>query len=277
MYPKHAQALRLAGVTGDNHFPKLRTVLRKIRARTTRKNPNQWKRDRARQTYFCLGVSSFWEVPLHKIIKRLRNKHNLKWLRFSMSHHHFSNLGELFAQDLQTKILQNVESEDYRTRPCNCRGTCAFNGKCRHHMVVYKATCTLCDHFYIGATQRSLKDRMRGHCQDVRDLLSRRKPSDTFANHMATHWRPRNEIPTAGQVRDALRYEILWQGNPLRCQKSFGKLGCHLCQRERIALLQASQSDQASRLMNSSLELYGGCRHKPRFHRLRMQGTDDPG
>jgi hypothetical protein len=51
-------------------------------------------RDRERATYFCIGYSTIWGEPLHKELKRLRDKHGLTWLRIAMSYHKFSNLGE---------------------------------------------------------------------------------------------------------------------------------------------------------------------------------------
>jgi hypothetical protein len=82
---------------------------------------------KSRAVFFCLGFSKFWKTTIHVLLRRLRNKHNLLWLRVSMSFHRFSNLRELFQGHLNKILLRNVDSEDLRDRPCNCPG----RGSCR--------------------------------------------------------------------------------------------------------------------------------------------------
>ena len=60
--------------------------------------------------------------------------------------------------------------------------------------------------------------------------------------------------------------KIIWQGNPITYMKSFRKLDCLLCMKERIAILDAHKKDPKE-LINSQNELYGSCRHKTKFHR----------
>jgi hypothetical protein len=55
---------------------------------------------KSRAAFFCLGFSKFWKTPIHVILRRLRNKHNLLWLRVSMSYHRLNNLRELFQGHL---------------------------------------------------------------------------------------------------------------------------------------------------------------------------------
>ena len=55
--------------------------------------------------------------------------------------------------------------------------------------------------------------------------------------------------------------------------KSFGRLDCQLCMKERIHILQGLESDRNAKtntLINASSELYGSCRHKPKFHRYQI-------
>ena len=62
--------------------------------------------------------------------------------------------------------------------------------------------------------------------------------------------------------------DILWKGNPITCVKSFGKINCSLCMKERLLILNAlGDKMDKKRLINSNNELYGACRHKPKFHR----------
>ena len=54
--------------------------------------------------------------------------------------------------------------------------------------------------------------------------------------------------------------------------KLFRKLNCTLCMKERIQILKYSKRDPNS-VINSNSEIYGACRHKPRFHRYRPNCT----
>ena len=72
--------------------------------------------------------------------------------------------------------------------------------------------------------------------------------------------------------------EVIWKGNPISCSKSFGKLNCTLCMKERLAILKTlGDKDNKRRLINSNTELHGACRHKPKFHRFThyTSSTDD--
>ena len=65
---------------------------------------------------------------------------------------------------------------------------------------------------------------------------------------------------------------ILWQGNPISVSKSFVKFNCSLCMRERLEILKAFKY-QPLRLINSSNELFGACRHRPVSHRYNSYTT----
>ena len=82
----------------------------------------------------------------------------------------------------------NVQSRDFMTRDCNCKpghGTkfCVYRNVCGEALVIYKATCLRTGKYYIGCTQQFLKDRMKGHEQDIRKLYINNKKSDTYASH----------------------------------------------------------------------------------------------
>ena len=73
-----------------------------------------------------------------------------------------------------------------------------------------------------------------------------------------------------------MKVSILWQGKPISNMKTFGKLNCTLCMRERMELLKAKNLDKMRKnkyLINSSTEVYGACRHKPKFHRFAISKT----
>jgi hypothetical protein len=196
-----------------------------------------------------------------------------------MSYHPFNNLRKLFQGHLNKVLLRNVDSEDLRDRPCNYPGcgSCRFNNVCRKALIVYKVKIPQTGKYYIGATSQTLKKRVAGHLQDTRKLLRDGVRSSTLASHLAQMWqRNSNSIPTAGMLRDELTYSILWQGDLFSCSKTFGKLACKLCQKERVALLRHSWTEEAN-MLNDRSEIHGLCRRTARFHRLCMRsGTDDP-
>ena len=68
--------------------------------------------------------------------------------------------------------------------------------------------------------------------------------------------------------------DILWKGNPISCSKSFGKLNCLLCMKERLLILKTPGDNAEKRLINSNNELYGACRHKSKFHRYTTTNSN---
>ena len=55
--------------------------------------------------------------------------------------------------------------------------------------------------------------------------------------------------------------------------KTLMKLNCNLCMNERLGILNANRKDKfvnTRKLINSCTEIYGVCRHKPRFHRYAL-------
>ena len=106
---------------------------------------------------------------------------------------------------------------------------------------------------------------MTQHFNETVEAANKGQSSDTCAKQFAKQ-AIKGEKITAKHVRDRTSLEILWQGNPLSSSKSFGKLNCSLCMKERLEILKAMKQ-QPKRLINSSNELYGACRHRPVFHR----------
>ena len=64
-----------------------------------------------------------------------------------------------------------------------------------------------------------------------------------------------------------VQVDILWKGNPLSCVKTFGTRGCKLCAKERMAILKLVRLEP-DKAINKNNEVYGACRHRPRFHRF---------
>ena len=273
LYPDHAKALRTANLAPSS-FPTMKEIIEETECENEKKNAKEKKkRSNSRQVYFCIGQNKVWggKHAIHAKIKTLRNKYNLKWLRTSMSYHKFSNLREQLQADLGAKLMKGIGSLDFDTLQCNCNarskvnGKCPYNNICRQSIVVYKATCDVTKKFYIGNTQQKLKARMTQHFNETKDAANNGSSTDSFAKHFA-HQDIREGETTVKQVRDRTTIEILWKGNAISCSKSFGKISCSLCMKERLEILKASKQ-QPKRLINSCNELYGACRHRPVFHR----------
>ena len=155
-----------------------------------------------------------------------------------MSYHKFANLREIFQHDLSSKLTKGLQSKDFMDHDCNCQSSnkdendlCIYKGKCRRSIVVYKATCLICSMPYIGNTQQQLKARMDQHFGDVVKLVNKGDKSDSFASHFAKHFSDdKKDVKVKRKdVRSMVKMDILWQGNPISCMKTFGQLNCRLC------------------------------------------------
>jgi hypothetical protein len=193
-----------------------------------------------------------------------------------MSYHRFSNLREILQGDLTAKLLKGIESRDFMPEPCNCKkeSLCRYLGKCRESIVVYQATCLSTGKAYIGNTQQHVKTRMQQHTADTKKLFTSEKKSDSFAEHFAA------QIPKDTKTPDISKHinfkvEILWKGNPLSCVKTFGTRGCRLCEKERLEILRLVKQ-QPTKAINKNSEIYGACRHKPKFHKFCRLTSQPP-
>jgi hypothetical protein len=230
------------------------------------------EKDRKRAIYFKAGYSTAWgKTPIHKIIGGIKkNFPELSWLRVSMSYHRFMNVREIFQGDLNKKVTEGVVSLDFRNLTCNCRNKegCPYKGHCGSPIVVYQATDLTTNKRYIGNTQQFVKKRMQQHVQDVKRLVTQGKSSDSFAAHFA------RSVPEGTEKKQIngfvkIKVDILWQGDPLATVKTFGTKKCKLCAKERVAILRMTKFTPHLAI-NTNNEIYGACRHKPRFHRFDL-------
>jgi hypothetical protein len=97
LYPRHCESLNQAGL-----LPKYVPTLQEILALNVGKE--KWKEEKLerdkqqnRSIYFCIGYSKLWREPIHKILKKLRKRVDLTWLRLSMSYHRFPNMREMLV------------------------------------------------------------------------------------------------------------------------------------------------------------------------------------
>ena len=274
LYPTHFEALSNAKLIKEENVPTLgasKNQMAKDAADTASQAlKKRRERDRKRAIYFKIGFTDFWRKPVHKIIKERKAKFpSLSWLRVSMSYHRFNNIREHFQGDLNAKLADGLNSLDFEDLDCNCRKKelCPYGGRCRRSIVVYKATCLQSGKQYIGNTQQHVKKRMQQHVQDVKSLVVHNKQSDSFASRFASLV-PRGIERKEIKKHVKLKVEILWQGKPLSTVKTFGTRNCKLCAKERLAILKFTR-EQPKQAINKCNEVYGACRHKPRFHRFK--------
>jgi hypothetical protein len=285
IYPKHFKALEHANLV-KGKIPTLRETKLEIEtlkmlSEASKAAKEKKGRERKRAIYFCAGYSKTWITPIHKTIQALKDRFELTWLRFSMSYHRFTNLRETLQGDLQGKINLGVESKDFMKEDCNCKGNkgdCNYDGICRDKVVVYEITCKDTGMVYIGQTQQNFKGRMVGHHSDVSALHNPEritKRSDSYAKHFAHQLQNWETVPPKVQ-REHYSSKILWQGNPISAVKTFGTQNCTLCNRERLEIFKRFKNNPQS-LINSCGEIYGGCLHRPKFHRYsnKQTSTDD--
>jgi hypothetical protein len=107
---------------------------------------------------------------------------------------------------------------------------------------------------------------MQQHVQDVKNLITRNHRSDSFAAHFGKII-PSNTEKSKIRQHVKIKVDILWKGLPLSCVKTFGTKTCKLCAKERYAILTQLFKDPNGTI-NKCPEVYGACRHKPRFHRF---------
>ena len=126
----------------------------------------------------------------------------------------------------------------------------------------------------------STSDDTIEHRKDIAYYIGKGKSKTTFGSHIGHYFR-QNRPTSASKPSDkmigmAFKVDVLWQGNPISCMKSFKRYDCRLCMKEKFEIYKA-QRDNPEKLINQNTELYGGCRHHPTFHRFlnNNPGTDE--
>ena len=92
------------------------------------KKKNKWSREFFRQTFFfCVSVSDVFRTKnmIHVILRKHKEKYNLKWLRVSMSYHKFANMDEILHD---FPIKTDIGSKDFEKLACNCYNSTKVSG-----------------------------------------------------------------------------------------------------------------------------------------------------
>jgi len=173
------------------------------------------------------------------LIAEMKKKHDLSWLRFSMSYHRFLNLSELLCGDLSSKLNKDIVSLDFMDRKCNCaksnciNGACPHDGDCRKSFLVCRVTCKITGKNCLGQTQQHKKRRIQQHSNETRRLFDDKESFDSHAHHFAKQF---NNEPTPKQTQKITDHETVWQGNPISIVKTFGTLHCKSCVKEQCQI-----------------------------------------
>ena len=186
LYPDHAEALNKAGLLASNFsFPTLKDSLMKIEKSVQKKkaisdDPKKAARDKkragdqARRTWFVIGFSNVWDVPVGRRITELCKRFNMTWLRVRVSYRVFPNIGQKFNGDVNNKVMRNVYAQGFENKKCTCcqkskleDGKCRYEGFCQRSSLVYELVCTTTGKSYIGKTQRYLRKRTQEHVDTV--------------------------------------------------------------------------------------------------------------
>jgi hypothetical protein len=227
-----------------------------------------------RDTFFILKYAHLSKNrPIHSLIKTLRNKYNLKWLRPRVVHSRHTNLQEKLLGDLKHKLLLDITDADYGTRPCNCPqqflvdGKCAFgnDSSCRTAGVVYKISCCAsanCHCFYIGKSQHYVKKRIQEHIGEVTKLYSnlilqthRPRRAHHFSQTLQTTTTTLSKSTRFSSAAITQSSSILPPTYPPRCifinntspsQPLDRTLRIHLCPRSHLSDLSDSSIDNST-------------------------------
>jgi hypothetical protein len=289
LYPIHLKALKEARLWKTNwEVPTLNEANQQLEMKehkTQQKTKKRRERERKRKVFFIIGFSKFWPRPIPMIIdKILENFPSLKWLRYSISYKKFSSVSQMIQGDLMRKVGENIITVDDERKKCNCRipkgelKTCRYDGVCYESNVVYEIECKTTGKKYIGNTSQKVKKRMEQHWDTVRRLKNTGEKSTSFASHFASLIPDSNKIISAPKCREIAptSIRIIWQGDTILCNKFFRTNKCLLCAKEKFEILKRWMKDKNNQI-NQCNEIYGGCRHIPKFHRLLEQipGTDE--
>ena len=131
LYPEvHSTMIKSGLLKGEAVLPKLGKILdsRMEEQIASEMRKEERKKDK-RNVYPMSRYSENWRTPLHKTVKKLRDKHNLKWLRVRMINKRHQNLKEMLLGDIATKVTSGIViveagyAKKTKKKLCNCRSS----------------------------------------------------------------------------------------------------------------------------------------------------------
>ena len=144
---------------------------------------------------------------IYQIIKALRDKHELKWLRILPIYSRHQNMAQSVKADLDRKVMKGFQDTETSKKGCNCprhlrpEGKCAYGGDsvCNVTGCIYKITCLCCNSYYIGKTCGRCKLRAQCHIQDAGKIVMTRRrqvlANATIANSSDSSSSPSSQPP----------------------------------------------------------------------------------
>ena len=75
-------------------------------------------------------------------------------------------------------------------------------------------------------------------------------------------------------MKKLVRHEVLWEGNPLSCVKTYGTKQCTLCAEEKYAIW-SETGRNFKYCLNKRKEIFSKCAHNVYFHHF-YRGTEEP-
>jgi hypothetical protein len=98
--------------------------------------------------------------------------------------------------------------------PVICDFSCRLlplGGICHHPLIVYKVTCNITTKaVYIGSTQQHFKKCTGGHFQDLKKMVERNLPSDSYACHFTSLLLGATQGPTQGMQRNGITCSAIY-------------------------------------------------------------------
>ena len=147
------------------------------------------------------------------------------------------------------KLTSSKTSEEL---PCNCRGECPLDGKCRTQDIVYGCTASTRNiplKYYIGIAKGEWKKRHRNHESSFR--LDHHKTDTALSKYVWDTKHTENEAPI-------LNWSIIKRAP---AYTNISKR-CLLCLREKLAIATYPNEEV---LLNKKSELISKCRHENAF------------
>ena len=108
------------------------------------------------------------------------------------------------------------------------------------------------------------KKGLEEHFQDVAQKVVNIKNSESFVANFAKYF---TQKPGPQECREIMTFDILSAVNYIGSMKTWGKLSCTLCMKERIEIIDNSLR-RYSKIINACSEVYGAWRHIPVFHKF---------
>ena len=183
---------------------------------------------------------------LHPII----NKNNVK-----LSYSTTKNMKRIVQNHNQMILKNTIEEENLHN--CSCPKTkkdqCPLQNRCLEKCIVYKATVTKSNKFYIGITESEFKKRLANHKHSFRHESA--KQSTTLSQHI---W------DIQDNPEPDIKWEIVKSVNP----RPAGAKECQLCLEEKLQILKYSKDPNC---LNKRSELSQRC---ITFHRAKNKLTN---